>query len=131
MQDLEEKRLAHYSIQRRLARGGMSQVYLAFDEHTQYNVAIKVVHCSEDDYFVRFQREVKTLSALSHEHILPIIESGVHGSWQKLVASLNRSHLRCNLLMTMAYSTVTSSPQISCSKMSAIFIWRILGSLKT
>ena len=85
MQDLEEKRLAHYSIQRRLARGGMSQVYLAFDEHTQHNVAIKVVHCSEDDYFVRFQREVKTLSALSHEHILPIIESGVHGSWHYCV----------------------------------------------
>src|SRR5436305_1224771 len=85
MQDLEEKRLAHYTIQRRLARGGMSQVYLAFDEHTQHNVAIKVVHCSEDDYFVRFQREVKTLSALSHEHILPIIESGVHGSWHYCV----------------------------------------------
>jgi serine/threonine protein kinase len=85
MQDLEEKRLAHYTIQRRLARGGMSQVYLAFDEHTQQNVAIKVVHCSEDDYFVRFQREVKTLSALSHEHILPVIESGVHGSWHYCV----------------------------------------------
>src|SRR5438105_3175864 len=85
MQDLEEKRLAHYTIQRRLARGGMSQVYLAFDEHTQHNVAIKVVHCSEDDYFVRFQREVKTLSTLSHEHILPIIESGVHGSWHYCV----------------------------------------------
>src|SRR5437660_6485785 len=85
MQDLEEKRLAHYTIQRRLARGGMSQVYLAFDEHTQHNVAIKVVHCSEDDYFLRFQREVKTLSALSHEHILPIIESGVHGSWHYCV----------------------------------------------
>jgi serine/threonine protein kinase len=85
MQDLEEKRLAHYTIQRRLARGGMSQVYLAFDEHTQRNVAIKVVHCSEDDYFVRFQREVKTLSTLSHEHILPIIESGVHGSWHYCV----------------------------------------------
>src|SRR6266487_2327364 len=89
MQDLEEKRLAHYSIQRRLARGGMSQVYLAFDEHTQQNVAIKVVHCSEDDYFVRFQREVKILSALSHEHILPIIESGVHGSWHYCVKPSN------------------------------------------
>ena len=85
MQDLEEKRLSHYTIQRRLARGGMSQVYLAFDEHTQHNVAIKVVHCSEDDYFLRFQREIKTLSALSHKHILPIIESGVHGSWHYCV----------------------------------------------
>ena len=85
MQDLEEKRLAHYTIERRLARGGMSQVYLAFDEQAQRNVAIKVVHCSEDDYFARFQREVKTLSSLSHEHILPIIESGVYGSWHYCV----------------------------------------------
>src|SRR2546423_4485670 len=85
MQDLEEKRLAHYSIQRRLARGGMSQFYLALYEHTQHNVAIKVVHCSEDDYFLRFQLEVKTLSALSHKHILPIIESGIHGSWHYCV----------------------------------------------
>src|SRR2546428_2722229 len=85
MQDFEEKTLAHYSIQRRLARGGMSQVYLAFDEQTRRNVAIKVVHCSEDDHFARFQREVKTLSALSHEHILPIFESGVHGSWHYCV----------------------------------------------
>src|SRR5947209_2349625 len=81
MLELEEKALAHYTIQRRLARGGMSEVYLAYDERMQRTVAIKVVNRSEDNYFMRFQREVKTLSALTHEHILPIIESGEHGSW--------------------------------------------------
>jgi eukaryotic-like serine/threonine-protein kinase len=95
MQDLEEKRLAHYTIQRLLARGGMSQVYLALDERTQQDVAIKVVHCSEDDYFLRFQREIKTLSALSHEHILPIIDSGAHGSWHYCVMPyIERGSLR-------------------------------------
>ncbi len=90
MQDLEEKRLAHYSIQRRLARGGMSQVYLAFDEHTQHNVAIKVVHCSEDDYFVRFQREVKqrpVARAYSAHHrewstrLLALLRHALHRTW--------------------------------------------------
>src|SRR2546423_14827270 len=85
MQDIEEKKRGHYSIHSLLARGGVSQIYLTFDERTQQDVAIKVVHCSEGDYFARFQREIKTLSTLSHKHILPIIESGVHGSWHYCV----------------------------------------------
>src|SRR6266487_2546512 len=85
MLQLQENRLAHYIIQRRLARGGMSEVYLAHDEHTQRPVAIKVVHYSDDDYFVRFQREVKTLATLIHEHILPIIEYGKQASWHYYV----------------------------------------------
>ncbi|GAC1381039.1 MAG: hypothetical protein NVS4B7_06540 [Ktedonobacteraceae bacterium] len=85
MLELQEKQLAHYTIQRRLAKGGMSEVYLAYDEQVQRPVAIKVVHCSQDDYFMRFQREVKTLSTLKHEHILPIIEYGKHGAWHYYV----------------------------------------------
>src|SRR5947209_13016771 len=85
MIELEEKALTHYAIQHRLARGGMSQIYLAHDKNTQQTVAIKVVNRSEDDYFVRFQREIKTLSSLTHEHILPIIEYGEHGPWHYCV----------------------------------------------
>jgi len=81
MLELNEKNLAHYTIQRRLAQGGMSQVFLAYDEHEKRSVAIKVVNRCEDDYVVRFRREVKTLSTLNHPHILPIYEYGEHGSW--------------------------------------------------
>src|SRR5258708_21128050 len=81
MLELNEKNLAHYTIQRRLAQGGMSQVFLAYDEHEKRNVAIKVVNRCEDDYVVRFRREVKTLSTLKHPHILPVYEYGEHGSW--------------------------------------------------
>jgi serine/threonine protein kinase len=81
MLELKEKTLAHYTIQRRLALGGMSQVFLANDELNQRSVAIKVVNCSEEEYVVRFQREVKTLCALKHPHILPVLEYGEHGSW--------------------------------------------------
>jgi serine/threonine protein kinase len=81
MLELNEKTLAHYTIQRRLAQGGMSQVFLAYDEHEKRNVAIKAVNRCEDDYVVRFRREVKTLSTLNHSHILPVYEYGEHGSW--------------------------------------------------
>ena len=85
MLELNEKKLAHYTIQRRLAQGGMSQVFLAYDEHEKRNVAIKVVNRCEDDYVVRFRREVKTLSTLKHPHILPIYDYGEHGTWYYFV----------------------------------------------
>src|SRR5947209_1734821 len=84
MLELEETRLNHYTIQSRLAHGGMSDIYLAHDEQGQ-TVAIKVVHRSQDDFFVRFQREVKALRNLTHEHILPVLDCGEDGSWHYCV----------------------------------------------
>ena len=84
MLELEETKLNHYTIQSRLAHGGMSDIYLARDEQEQI-VAIKVVHRSQDDFFMRFQREVKALRGLTHEHILPVLDYGVDGSWHYCV----------------------------------------------
>lgn len=84
MQHLEQAQLNQYVIQRRLAHGGMSEVYLAHDAHDQ-TVALKVVHSSQDDNVVRFQREVQTLYYLNHEHILPILDSGADGFWHYCV----------------------------------------------
>ena len=64
MFELNEKNLAHYTIQRRLAQGGMSQVFLAYDEHEKRNVAIKVVNRCEDDYVVRFRRAVTRVEVI-------------------------------------------------------------------
>src|SRR5512133_2053508 len=85
MFELTEKQLAHYTIQRRLAHGGMSEVFLAYDEKKQCNVAIKVVNRSDEDYFARFQSELKILSTLLHPHILPVFEFGEHGHWHYCV----------------------------------------------
>jgi serine/threonine protein kinase len=84
MLELEETRLNHYTIQSRLAHGGMSDIYLAHDEQGQ-TVAIKVVHRSQDDFFMRFQREVKALRDLTHDHILPVLDCGEDGSWHYCV----------------------------------------------
>jgi serine/threonine protein kinase len=79
--NLEMALLHRFHIQRRLASGGMSEVYLARDEQTQRSVAIKVVNSSDDEHFERFQREIATVKTLSHEHILAIFDYGRCGTW--------------------------------------------------
>jgi len=79
--EIEPGTIAHYQLEYLLARGGMSVVYLARDIHTDQQVAIKLVHASEHDYYERFQREANTLASLKNEHILPIFDYGAYESW--------------------------------------------------
>ncbi|GAC1432343.1 MAG: hypothetical protein NVS4B1_14810 [Ktedonobacteraceae bacterium] len=79
--DIEYGAIAHYKLEALLAHGGMSVVYLARDTHTDQQVAIKLVHASEHDYYVRFQNEAKTLASLGNEHIMPIFDYGEYASW--------------------------------------------------
>jgi serine/threonine protein kinase len=85
MFELEETVLGHYQIKRRLKRGGMSVVYLAHDEHTQQDVAIKLVHSHYSEYLERLQREANMLSRLTHASILPVLAYGTEGPWYYLV----------------------------------------------
>ena len=82
--ELEGTTLGPYLLQRRLARGGMSEVYLAYDqstESTQRTVAMKVVNRYQDDHMQRIQNEAKVLGMLSHPHILPGLDYGEQGPW--------------------------------------------------
>ena len=77
--ELEGTTLGHYLLQRRLARGGMSEVYLAYDQGSQRTVAIKVVNRYQDDHMQRIRNEVKVLGMLSHPHIIPAFDYGEEG----------------------------------------------------
>lgn len=85
MLELKETTLGRYTIERQLAKGGMSIVYLATDQQTQQPVAIKVVNNIDTEEVKRFLREVKTLTRLQHEHILPILDYGAQDCWRYLV----------------------------------------------
>ncbi|MBE3560531.1 MAG: serine/threonine protein kinase [Ktedonobacteraceae bacterium] len=85
MQLLEGITIGHYHIQRRLAKGGMSVVYLAQDTRTQQMVAIKMVHRSAGEYCERFRRETHVVARLKHPHILPALDYGEYESWYYLV----------------------------------------------
>ncbi len=85
MPGLVGNKLGRYRLQRLLGHGGMSEVYLAYDERMHRDVAIKVVSSSHVDYIERFQREAGAISNLHHNHILPAFDYGAQEPWHYLV----------------------------------------------
>src|SRR6266571_4047431 len=77
--------LSRYSILERLGQGGMSEVYLAYDELMNRNVAIKVVGNIHADYLERFHREAEAIGMLNHAHILPAFDYGEQEPWHFMV----------------------------------------------
>ena len=67
-----------YRIERELGEGGMATVYLAEDLKHERRVAIKVLRPELSAVIgaERFIREIKTIAALQHPHILGLIDSG-------------------------------------------------------
>jgi Tol biopolymer transport system component/predicted Ser/Thr protein kinase len=81
-------RLGPYEIQSALGAGGMGDVYRAKDTRLDRIVAIKVLrgHLVHDSELrQRFEREAKTLAALSHPHICPVFDVGEQDSIAFLV----------------------------------------------
>jgi serine/threonine-protein kinase len=72
-------RLGKWRIFKELGRGGMGRVYLAQEEGTGRQAALKILagELAQDIGFLqRFQREIETLSQLSHPNIVRFYESG-------------------------------------------------------
>lgn len=69
-------KLGRYTLIRQLARGGMSEVYLAQRESDEQVYALKVVRQEDERHYQRLQRELQALSKLEHPHILPVLDYG-------------------------------------------------------
>ena len=86
-------RLGSYNIRRLLQRGGMSSVYLAYDEYTCTMVVLKVMEvCSNSfeereqiEQLAQFRRERQIMRSLRYKHILPLLAAGRHESYAFLV----------------------------------------------
>ncbi len=62
-----------YRLDKLVGRGGMADIYRAFDEERQAVVAIKVLHphlAQDADFVGRFRREAQALAALDHPCIV-------------------------------------------------------------
>ena len=71
--------LGPYQVESPLGAGGMGEVYKARDTRLDRTVAIKVLpeHVAADpDLKQRFEREAKTVAALSHPNICPVFDVG-------------------------------------------------------
>ncbi|MBS0657816.1 MAG: protein kinase [Verrucomicrobia bacterium] len=70
-----------YTILETLGRGGTGTVYLARQHGSERRVALKMVqsrHLRDEVVLERFRSEVRLVGALSHPHVLPLYEAGVH-----------------------------------------------------
>jgi serine/threonine-protein kinase len=84
-----------YRVQSRLARGGMSTVYLATDQRLERDVALKVLHphLADDPQFLdRLGREAKAAARLSHPHVVGVLDQGEDGRLAYLVMEYIKGH---------------------------------------
>jgi ABC-type amino acid transport substrate-binding protein/predicted Ser/Thr protein kinase len=65
----------HYQLQQLIGRGGMGEVYRAYDTNTDRVVALKLLppHMAADELFQqRFRRESQAAATLNDPHVVPI-----------------------------------------------------------
>ena len=68
-------RLARYEIRGFLGAGGMGEVYRAYDEKLEREVAIKVLPeglTHDPDLLRRFEREARAAAALNHPGVVTV-----------------------------------------------------------
>src|SRR3954452_9810313 len=67
-----------YTIERELGGGGMSRVFVAFDDALQRRVAVKVMpeHLAATVSVDRFKREILLSAGLQHPHIVGVLSAG-------------------------------------------------------
>lgn len=80
MNDLVGRTLGKYRIVARLGRGGMAEVYKAYQPGLDRYVAIKVLHghlADEEDFIGRFEREATAVARLRHPNIVQVYDFDV------------------------------------------------------
>ncbi|MCU1436702.1 MAG: protein kinase [Pseudarthrobacter sp.] len=84
-----------YAVRSKLARGGMSTVYLATDLRLERDVALKVLHphlATDETFLDRLGREAKAAAKLSHPHVVGVLDQGNDGLTAYLVMEYIKGH---------------------------------------
>jgi hypothetical protein len=80
MQGLIGKTIGRYRITEHLGRGGMAEVYKAYQPSLDRYVAIKLMHAflaDDKDFLTRFEREAKVVATLRHPNIVQVFDFDV------------------------------------------------------
>ncbi len=88
MADLTGRTLGKYQLQERLGRGGMAEVYKAYQPGLDRFVAVKVLHphlAEAPDFLGRFRREAQAVARLRHPHIVQVYDFDVEGEQHYMV----------------------------------------------
>ncbi|GCF11092.1 protein kinase domain-containing protein [Dictyobacter arantiisoli] len=76
MADLEGRTLDRYELQQLTGRGGMADVYLAYDPDFERDVAVKVFKREDEALLRRFVREAQLMASLHNAHLMPVYDTG-------------------------------------------------------
>jgi serine/threonine-protein kinase len=74
--------LGRYRLEAELGRGGMGVVFRGRDELLQRSAAVKVLSAGlagDEQFRLRFLREMRLASALEHPNVVPVYEAGLEG----------------------------------------------------
>jgi len=87
------KTISKYTILSILGGGGMGTVYLARQSPVNREVAVKVINVdlkTSEQFIKRFDREARSIAALEHPHIIPVIDYGTEGDLTYMVMALKK-----------------------------------------
>jgi predicted Ser/Thr protein kinase len=73
--------IGKYRVIEHLGRGGMAEVYKAYQPNLDRYVALKLMHAflaADQDFIQRFEREAKNVAALRHPNIVQVYDFDVH-----------------------------------------------------
>jgi serine/threonine-protein kinase len=76
-----------FTVERELGGGGMSKVFVAYDQTLERRVVVKILapELMADVNTERFRREVLVVAGLQHPHIVPVLSAGDIGGRPYLV----------------------------------------------
>ncbi len=76
MAELEGRTLDRYELRRLIGKGGMANVYEAYDPSFHRVVAIKVFKREDEEMLRRFLREARVMAGLHHPHLVQVYDTG-------------------------------------------------------
>jgi serine/threonine protein kinase len=76
MAELEGRTLDRYELRKLIGKGGMANVYEAYDPSFHRVVAIKVFKREDDEMLRRFIREAQLMASLHHAHLVQVYDTG-------------------------------------------------------
>ena len=95
------KTIGRYRIIEHLGRGGMAEVYKAYQASLDRYVAIKLMHAflaDEKEFLARFEREAKVVATLRHPNIVQVYDFDVdNGVYYMVMEFINGETLKARL----------------------------------
>ncbi len=111
-----------YRLERELGRGGMATVFLAHDDTTGHDVALKLLlpELAARVGLARFTREIRIVSTLTHPGILPVFDTGEFRGVPYFTMPVVDGDTLQHLLVRERQLSVPQAVQIACEVADAL-----------